>query len=284
LGTRQNRLNDLTGAEWLYWTDTIYITNYPPDATHALRKKHGAMKPPELMADIIKFFSKQGEFILDPFAGVGGTLLGAALCRRESLGFELNPNWVAIYEKIKKEFVVEETRFGYRPAAEHRREEAREITGKMLTGDCLQLIAHLDDHSVDAVITDPPYGCQHSSSGFAGETNFNMYNPGAARDFANAANFQEYFQLMASLGKAAYRVLKPKRYFILLIGDRYRNGEFVPLGYQVAEVMRQTGFKLKGIKIWSNKATQRPLKPYAVLSCFVPNITHQNILILQKPD
>src|SRR5687768_7672858 len=91
---RENRLNDLTGAEWLFWTSTIFETFYPPDVTHKVRKQHGAMKPPEVMAEIIKFFSKQGELVLDPFAGVGGTLIGAALCGRRALGFEINPAWV----------------------------------------------------------------------------------------------------------------------------------------------------------------------------------------------
>jgi DNA modification methylase len=240
------------------------------------------MKPPELMADIISFFSKQGELVLDPFAGVGGTLLGAALCRRESLGFEINPAWVAIYARIKQDFLVYGTRLDHRVENYDGPETTREITGKLLTGDCLQLITELPDNSDDVVATDPPYGCQHGAGGFARETNFNMFNPGEAHDFANAPDFSAYFELMRRLGQEVFRVLKPKHYFIILIGDRYKNGEFVPLGHYVANVMRQTGFKLKGIKIWSNKATQRPLKPYAVFTSFVPNITHQNILILQK--
>ncbi|HBL68027.1 MAG TPA: hypothetical protein DDZ70_04900, partial [Firmicutes bacterium] len=73
-------------------------------------------------------------------------------------------------------------------------------------------------------------------------------------------------------------------YLVLIIGDRYKNGEYIPLGVRVADVMRTAGFLFKGIKIWSNKVTQRPLKPYAVLSSFVPNITHQNIVILKKKD
>ena len=65
----ENELNDLSGSEWLYWTGTLYPTNYPPDPTHALRKVHGAMKPPGLMAEIVSFFTKKGELVLDPLPG-----------------------------------------------------------------------------------------------------------------------------------------------------------------------------------------------------------------------
>ena len=47
----------------------------------AQRRVHGANKPPRLMARLIEFFTKPGELVLDPFAGVGGTLLGAAIAR-----------------------------------------------------------------------------------------------------------------------------------------------------------------------------------------------------------
>ena len=103
---KANLLNDLNGSQWLFWTDTLYITNFPPDTTHALRKEHGAMKPPELMAEIIGFFTKRGELVLDPFAGVGGTLLGAALTQRRGIGFELNPRWVEIYRQIQRDYVI----------------------------------------------------------------------------------------------------------------------------------------------------------------------------------
>jgi len=74
----------------------------------------------------------------------------------------------------------------------------------------------------------------------------------------------------------------PGRYFVILIGDRYMDGEFVPLGHLTAQKMRKVGFELKGVKIWWNAATQRRLKPYGIGNCFVPNITHQNVVILRK--
>ena len=68
---------------------------YPSELGHARRRAHGANKPPRLMARLIEFFSRGGELVLDPFAGVGGTLLGAAICRspRRALGFEIDPRW-----------------------------------------------------------------------------------------------------------------------------------------------------------------------------------------------
>ncbi|TYL08905.1 hypothetical protein MOLA_18050 [Moorella thermoacetica] len=278
-GKLQNRLNDLDGREWLYWTDILYITAYPPDATHPLRKKHGAMKPPEVMAEIIRFFTKKGELVLDPFAGVGGTLLGAALAGRASLGFELDPRWVDIYRTIQRDFVIAGGVF-------RRREETvstgTEVDGEMRQGDCLELLRQLEGESVAAVITDPPYGINHGARGFPGETNFNMTSPRRSGDLGQAPDLESFLARLQDIGREIHRVLWPGRYLVMLVGDRYQEGEYVPLGFLVAEAMRQVGFKFKGVKIWSNKATRRPLKPYAVKSVFVPNITHQNILILRK--
>ena len=64
-----NELNELPGEEWLYFTKSVLTTAYPSELGHALRKQHGANKPPRLMARLIEFFTKSGELFLDPFAG-----------------------------------------------------------------------------------------------------------------------------------------------------------------------------------------------------------------------
>ncbi len=274
----ENRLNELNGSQWLYWTNSIYETSYPPDRTHHLRKKHGAMKPPQLMAEIISFFTKKGELVLDPFAGVGGTLLGAELAGRRAFGIELNPLWVEIYRRITAEY--REFNGELVPAAEAGL-NGRLLASEMLSGDCLDLMKQFDAGSFAAIIADPPYGCNHGSTGFKKETNFNM-NSYDRRDLGNSRDYQEFLSKIEAFGKEAFRLLLPMRYLVLLIGDRYHHGEYLPLGYMVAESLRETGFRWKGTRIWWNKATQRRLKPYAINSCFIPNITHQNILILRK--
>jgi len=101
----RNTLNELTGEEWLYFTKSLWTTAYPSELGHRLRKEHGANKPPRLMARLIEFFTKSGELVLDPFAGVGGTLLGAAIARgpRRALGIELSPVWAEVYRRVVEE-------------------------------------------------------------------------------------------------------------------------------------------------------------------------------------
>ena len=96
-----NDLNELSGEEWLYFTKSVWTTAYPSELGHQRRKAHGANKPPRLMARLIEFFTKSGELVLDPFAGVGGTLLGAAIARgpRRAIGLELDDRWIAIYRE-----------------------------------------------------------------------------------------------------------------------------------------------------------------------------------------
>ena len=94
-------MNELSGEEWLYFTKSVWTTAYPSELGHDRRRAHGANKPPRLMARLIEFFTRSGELVLDPFAGVGGTLLGAAIARgpRRAIGIELDPRWAAVYRE-----------------------------------------------------------------------------------------------------------------------------------------------------------------------------------------
>ena len=98
----RNKLNDLTGAEWKFSTKTVISKIYPPNMQHKLRSRHGGQKPPQLCEDIIKTFTKAGQLVLDPLAGVGGSLIGAALCNRKAVGIEINQQWVDVYKEVCK--------------------------------------------------------------------------------------------------------------------------------------------------------------------------------------
>src|SRR5919202_4769441 len=68
----RNRLNDLTGREWLYFQSSVVTTAYPVSGPgsygHNLRRAHPSPKPPQLMASLIGFIPRRGDRVLDPFA------------------------------------------------------------------------------------------------------------------------------------------------------------------------------------------------------------------------
>jgi hypothetical protein len=60
----RNRLNDLSGREWTYALRSVIATRYPTSGAesyaHALRRAHPSPKPPQLMAELIRFFTERG--------------------------------------------------------------------------------------------------------------------------------------------------------------------------------------------------------------------------------
>ena len=69
-----NSLNNLSGGDWLNFTtsifSTFYTTNGKDSYAHEIRKIHPSPKPPQLMKDIIEFFTKEDDLVFDYFMGV----------------------------------------------------------------------------------------------------------------------------------------------------------------------------------------------------------------------
>lgn len=93
--TEQKELSKITPEEW-----NIYFAGHWNFA--GIRQKdHIAMFPEELPRRLIKMFSFVNETILDPFAGSGTTSLAAKNTERNSIGFEINSEFIpVIKEKI----------------------------------------------------------------------------------------------------------------------------------------------------------------------------------------
>ena len=162
-----NDLNELPGEEWLYFTKSVWTTAYPSELGHDRRRAHGANKPPRLMARLIEFFTRAGELVLDPFAGVGGTLLGAAIARgpRRAVGIELDPRWVAVFDETLTALRAEHGGTGPRVADLGANDPGGprpfDPSGvELRLGDARTLLPAMPAASVDFVATDPPYNVQ----------------------------------------------------------------------------------------------------------------------------
>ncbi|MCL4370122.1 MAG: site-specific DNA-methyltransferase [Chloroflexi bacterium] len=269
----KNGLNDLSGEEWLYFTKSVITTAFPSEHGHELRKAHGANKPPQLMKLLIEFFTKAGGRVLDPFAGVGGTLIGAALCLppRECVGVEINRRWIDVYEQVIAQ--SQGALRGY----------------PMIHGDSLEELDKMEEASFDFVATDPPYNlhlertmCDGRYDGaFANRrTDYDMRSDDP-RDLANLGSYDSYLGAMERLFARCYRVLKPGRYMAVIVRNAYQKGEYIFTHADLARRAKTAGFVPKGEKVWYQAGTR--LRPYGYPYGYVPNIAHQHIVILQRP-
>ena len=65
----------------------------------AEKVEHPTQKPLALSLRIVRHFSNPGDIVVVPFAGSGTECLAAAMSERKYVGFELNPNYIAIAEQ-----------------------------------------------------------------------------------------------------------------------------------------------------------------------------------------
>jgi len=89
----QKELSKMTAEEW----NTYFAGHW--NFAGARQNNHIAMFPEELPKRLIKMFSFVGETVLDPFAGSGTTNLAAKNLGRNSVGFEINPEFVSIIKE-----------------------------------------------------------------------------------------------------------------------------------------------------------------------------------------
>ncbi len=99
--SEKKELSRMTKEEWNLYFQGHW--RFPGDK----QKKHLAMFPVELPRRLIKMFSYVGDTVLDPFAGSGTTSLAAVELNRNSVGYEINPEFIAV---IKEKVGVEEKR------------------------------------------------------------------------------------------------------------------------------------------------------------------------------
>jgi DNA modification methylase len=87
----QKKLSELTKEEW-----NIFFASHWTFGG-ARQDGHIAMFPEELPARLVKMFSFVGETVLDPFMGSGTTALAAKKLFRSSTGYEINPDFIPVY-------------------------------------------------------------------------------------------------------------------------------------------------------------------------------------------
>lgn len=267
--SEKNRLNELTGKEWVYWSKSVINRPYPPSLQHRLRSRHGGQKPPELCVDLIRLFTKMGQRVLDPFAGVGGTLLGASLSRRSAVGIEINPEWVEIYHQVCVLEGIQEQR--------------------MICGDSREKLPELEAEGLTFafILTDVPYWrmdkVRRSSGSFkrvGEEQRQNRQSKLAAFNDMNYPGKEEWLTELEEIFRLCLPLLKRGGYLAVFIGDMYNGGRYHLLSADLAALLSRLGLTMKANLVWYD--VSKALHVYGYQYEFIPSMIHQSILVFRK--
>jgi DNA modification methylase len=271
--SRLNKLNDLTAKEWLPETISVWMQRGlgKNHAEAEIERLHPAPFSFTDVSRLVQFFTKQGQTVLDPFAGIGSTLKACALTGRKGIGIELNPKYVELtHRRLKKE--VEPSLF---PSEEQ----------QIIEGDAREAINQLADGSVDFVVTSPPYWCilhkeDHKAKQERTDQNLETRYSDDPRDLGNIKSYSEFLDDLTAILAQCTRVLKKGKYMAVIVSDFREKQKFHMFHADVANRLEQMGFTLKGITILYQR--HKRIFPYGYPAAFVPNIHHQYIVILQN--
>jgi tRNA G10 N-methylase Trm11 len=193
------------------------------------------------MGRIVEFFTRGGEWVLDPFMGVGGTLLGCALAGRNAVGVDLSPDYIETYRKVSLQeglplqtALVADSRFIL---------EQPEVVGRQF----------------DMVLTDPPYGdmMRRPQSGEkkkrTGDSSSTPFTA-SPHDLGNLP-YELFLLELSNILARTLSVLKPSGYMVVFAKDLQPTSEHHNMLHAdlVIRLSRIDNLAYRGCKIWYDR-------------------------------
>ena len=264
----RNKLNDLTGKEWIKLTKSYWFSEKCKDDKFAYQ--HPA---PFMIKDIeklISMFTKQSMKVLDPFVGSGTTIVAANNLNRIGYGIDLNDKYITL--------------------SRERLENKKNYY--LIHGDSNVKLSKFDDEFFDYIVTSPPYHniLKNTASGLRSDNSKKGYRNGSRQgieyysdkqnDLGNQETFDKFIKLLKKIMKKAYKKLKTGKYCSIIISDFTVQKKEVCVQSYIVQMMESIGFEFVGtiVLLQNNK----PLYPFGYPFAYKINHHHQNIINFRK--
>lgn len=272
----KNKLNNLSGKEWLISTKSVIFSN--PSKRDELKIQHPATFAESDIGELIKFFTKKGEHILDPFVGVASTSISSLSLGRKSTGIDLTKRWINLGKKrIKRShsgvFINENIK------------KIKENKVNLICGDAREILDKLGDETFDFIVTSPPYWSilknkSHKIKRERSAKGYFMEYSKKKGDLGNIPFYGDFLNKLVEIFDRCKDVLKKGKYLCIIVSDFQNKSNFHMFHADLAKLLVDDGWQLRGntILVQNNKN----LYPYGMPFAYVPNIIHQNILIFRK--
>jgi DNA modification methylase len=262
------RMNNLTGKEWLQKSFTIWRgfakTKEERDT------KHPALFPQKLVEELILIYTKDpSETILDPFLGIGSTLRAAASVGRNGIGIDLNSNFCELARQ----------RVGDMEPGDYLSDER--LPQAVLEGDSREVLKGIAEDSIDLVVTSPPYWDVLNQKRTVDSKSLRNYSD-MDEDLGNIADYNQFLDNLKEVFTEVYRVLKTNKRCISIVMDIRKKDKFFPLHEDQSRIMREIGFELEEYVIWDRQSEYNNMKTLGYPWVFRFNKVHEYICVYWK--
>lgn len=262
-----NRLNDLSGKEWIKFTKSWFKHSPPPrDKTKLL---HPAGFPETLVREFVEFFTKRDMWVLDPFMGTGSTLLAARTSGRNGVGIEINPRYASVARSRLKEALP-----------------ARGTRQLVLQGDSRELREIFQKNNLQAIdfcITSPPYWNQLKRSNLRQrerkEKGLDTDYSKDPDDIGNISSYREFLDAQKRIFDEVHTVMKPGGYLVVVTNNVFSEGRLHPLAFDTLTSL-DGKWVPKDERLWLQD--DKRLLPLGIYNAWVGNRSHQYCLIFRK--
>ena len=258
--------NALDGKTWLKYS--ISIWDDLRKSKEEVGLGHPAMFPSDLAQRLIECLTNEGHrLVLDPFVGVGSTLVAAKTLGKDAIGIEISPEFAALAESQ-----VEQT-IPYKGKSEV----------KIHVADSRELYKYIAPNTVDMVITSPPYWDILLEKRTADSKEQRDYGDAEA-DLGKIRDYEKFLLELRKIFGQVYDVMKPNCYCCIIVMDLRKKNRFYPYHMQVTQLMEDIGFIFDDMIIWDRGQEYNNLRPLGYPTVFRINRIHEFILIFQKPS
>jgi DNA modification methylase len=250
-----NHISCITAKEWVKGQVAIQEFEVTEDdikefyyGARDVRDKnvHPAVFPIALPTHFIKTLTHKGELVLDPFSGIGTTLLAAQDLGRNAVGFDLKEEYIEVTKK----------RLGQQKIAN---DGTKQIA---ILDDAHNIPEYLEENTVSLCITSPPY------ANMLAHKRLNKSMRGDLRKNDHYLKVQQYSSDPADLGtmqnekfaksleeiySGIIPLLKKRAHCVININDVWENNKRTPTHMYVVQALEKAGFEFRNTFIWDKR-------------------------------
>ena len=263
--TKQSKVNDLNLNRWKEYddiiTDSLWILN-KRDNSGVHHAGYWGNFIPQIPNQLLRRYTKKGEWVLDPFLGSGTTLIEAQRLGRNAVGIELSKK---VMEQTKKDIAKE---------VNPHKIKLEFINDDSSSVDFKNVLSSLQIKSFQFQIFHPPYW------------DIIKFSDNKS-DLSNAKSIEEFLKGFGKVLDNCLPYLDKKRFAAVVISDKYSGGEWIPLGFYVMQEVLKRGMILKSTIVknfdeTTAKRNQKELWRYRALAGGFYVFKHEYIFVFQK--